>query len=357
MNVDYAMVGGFLCGALAGGGARYGRLCSMSAIEDALVGGDYRGAKAWGLAVATAGLATTVLAGFGLVSLETSHLLGTNMHLAGIVVGGVLFGIGMTLVGTCSFGLLVRAGGGDLRALVSAIFVGVFAYAVTAGVLGPVRDVALMVGNVDVSLLGRASIDRLIGLVIGTEASQACVVGGLVLLAGLAVADKRLLRRPRLMISAILVGFAVAGGWLATSLAVEEMAASRVESLSFVAPAGRALLQFMALPFRDVSFGVSSIVGAGMASFAVALAKRELRWEAFDDAREMRRHLGGAALMGVGGVLAQGCTVGQGLTAASALALSAPVFVLAVLFGAQAGLKFLIEGTALWRLGFSPRAD
>jgi uncharacterized membrane protein YedE/YeeE len=113
----------------------------------------------------------------------------------------------------------------------------------------------------------------------------------------------------------------------------------------------------MALPFREVNFGVAAVLGAVLASFVVALAKREIRWEAFDDAREMRRHIAGAALMGIGGVLAQGCTIGQGLTAASAFALSAPPFVLGLLFGAQVGLKFLIEGTALWRLGFSPRVD
>jgi uncharacterized membrane protein YedE/YeeE len=113
----------------------------------------------------------------------------------------------------------------------------------------------------------------------------------------------------------------------------------------------------MTMSLRDAGFGMAALLGAGLASFAVAAAKRELRWEAFDDAREMRRHLAGAALMGVGGVLAHGCTVGQGLTAASALAVTAPVFIASVLIGAQAGLKFLIEGVSLWRLGFSPRAD
>lgn len=357
MYLDYATIGGFLCGALAGGAARYGRLCSMSAIEDALVGRDYRGAKAWGLAVAIAGLATMGLVALGLVSLETSSLLNPRLHLLGVLMGGVLFGLGMTLVGTCSFGLIVRAGGGDLRALVSTMIVGVFAYAVTAGLLAPVRATLLEFGVVDLSVLGRASLDRLVASAVGEEAARVVMLGAFVLLAGIALSDKRLLGRPRLIVSAVMIGLAVAGGWLATSAAVEAMSAPRVESLSFVAPAGRALLQFMAMPFRDANFGMAAITGAILASFVVALAKREVRWEAFDDAREMRRHLAGAALMGVGGVLAHGCTVGQGLTAASALALSAPPFVIGVLFGAQVGLKFLIEGTALWRLGFSPRVD
>lgn len=357
MDIDYATIGGVLCGALAGGAARYGRLCSMSAIEDALVGKDYRGAKAWGLAVAVAGVTTIGLAMLGFVSLETSSLLSPRLHLFGVLVGGFMFGLGMALVGTCSFGLVVRAGGGDLRALVSTLIVGVFAYAVTAGILAPARGVLLDFGVVDLTAIGQASFDGLLARYVGTEAARGAMLGLFILLGGAVLIDKRLQSRPRLVVSAVLIGLAVAGGWLATSMAVKDMSGSRVESLSFVAPAGRVLLQFMALPFRDVSFGVAAFVGAVVASFAVAVVKREIRWEAFDDAREMRRHLAGAVLMGVGGVLAQGCTVGQGLTAASALALSAPPFVIGILFGAQTGLKFLIEGTALWRLGFSPRVD
>ncbi|MGE0699785.1 MAG: YeeE/YedE family protein [Hyphomicrobiaceae bacterium] len=357
MTFDYGIVGGFLCGALAGGGARYGRLCSMSAIEDALVGHDYRGAKAWGFAVGVAGLATLPLAAAGYADIEASALLQPRVHLLGIVVGGLMFGLGMTLVGTCSFGLVVRAGSGDLRALVSAILVGVFAFAVTSGLLAPVRLWLLGFGNVDLSPLGVASLDALLASVIGKAGATAASVAGFVALTLLALSDRRLRARPRLMIAAVMLGLAVAAGWAVTTISVRELASSRIASLSFVTPFGRVLLQLMTVAFREIGFGTSALLGVLLASFAVAAVRRELRWEAFDDPLEMRRHMTGAALMGIGGVLAHGCTVGQGLTAASALALTAPVFVIAVLAGAQLGLKLLIEGTALWRLGFSPRAD
>lgn len=357
MDVDYAIVGGFLSGALAGGGARYGRLCSMSAIEDALIGRDYRGAKAWGLAIATAGLATMGLVAMGWVDLAQSTVLAPRVHLFGTILGGVLFGLGMTLVGTCSFGLLVRAGAGDLRAVVSAMLVGVFAFACTAGLLAPVRDMLLAFGTVDLSSVGGGALDRVLARVVGGEAAVLVSAAGFAVLALAAVLDRRLHKRPRLIAGAVMLGLAVAGGWAATSLAVRELTASKIESLSFVAPSGRALLQFMSVPFRDIGFGMAALLGVIVASFVVAALRSELRWEAFDDALEMRRHLTGAALMGVGGVLAHGCTIGQGVTAASALALTAPVFTLAVLVGAQVGLKMLIEGTALWRLRFSPRVD
>lgn len=71
---------------------------------------------------------------------------------------------------------------------------------------------------------------------------------------------------------------------------------------------------------------------------------RGVHWEACDDPREFTRHLGDALLMGVGGVMAAGCTIGQGISAFSLLALSAPVALLGIVLGAKPGLTFLFEG-------------
>ena len=348
---ELQIAGGFLCGALAGGAARFGRLCSMSAIEDALIGRDWRAAKAWGLAIATAIAATQALVFFGVADLTGALYAAPSWHALGTLVGGLLFGLGMALAGTCSFGLLVRAGGGDLRSAVSAGIVGIAAFAVTSGLLAPFRETLLGFGKVN--LEGRAG----------------CGIGHDQRVRGWEERDHRRLdvdrgclggagwRRPAAADPPTPPGWSradglsVAAGWGVTSAAVERLQLDRPESLSFVAPVGRALLQFMMQPFRNLGFGVSSIAGVIVASFAVAAWRRELRWEAFDDPTEMRRHIFGACLMGIGGVLAQGCTIGQGLSAASALAISAPVFLVAVLIGARMGLSHLIEGQALWRLG------
>lgn len=351
MTIDWVVIGGFACGALAGASARYGRLCTMSAVEDALVGRDYRGVKAWGLALAVAIIATQAIAAMGLVDLTRSIYGGSGFHLLGVILGGALFGLGMTLVGTCSFGLLVRAGGGDLRSAVSALVVGVVAIASTAGLISHVRAPLLDLGHVSMEKAGGATIAGVLRETFGAIAGLsiiALVVFGLVLSALL---DARLRNRPRLLLGSVGLGSAVAAGWLVTGQAVALLALDRPESLTFVAPVGRALLQFMMEPFRNLGFGVATASGAFAASALVALWRREWRWEAFDDATEMRRHLAGAALMGVGGVLAQGCTIGQGLTAASTLALSAPIFIVSVLVGSKIGLTHLIEGRAIWRLG------
>lgn len=352
-ELDWIIVGGFVAGALAGGAARFGKLCTMSAIEDALVGRDFRGIKAWGLAIAVAITATQAANAVGAIEIARALYLAPRLHLIGTILGGVMFGLGMTLVGTCGFGLLVRVGGGDLRAAVSAVVVGVFAVAVTAGLLAPLRIGLLAFDTIDLSPLASASIGAGLSHLAGPWLARSLIPIALAMLFVLPFADHRLRQRPRLLIGSIGMGLAITAGWFATSRAVDALQLDRPESLSFVAPVGRALLQLMMEPFRNVGFGVAAMFGVLAASIAVALWRDEFRWEAFDGAGEMRRHVLGGALMGLGGVLAQGCTIGQGLSAASTLAISAPVFVVSVLLGAKLGLLHLIEGRTLWRLGRS----
>jgi uncharacterized membrane protein YedE/YeeE len=354
---NWIIIGGFLAGALAGAAARFGKLCTMSAIEDALVARDFRGLKAWGLALAVAIVATQAGSTLGLIDLSRALYLSPRIHLIGTLLGGAMFGLGMTLVGTCGFGLLVRAGGGDLRAGMSALVVGIFAIAATAGLLGPLRMAMLEYGVVDLTAYGGSWLLGVLQRLIGTPIAIALLC---LLPAGLlsaAFADRRIRQRPRLVIGALFMGLSIAAGWFATSRAVDALLIDRPESLSFVAPMGRALLQFMADPFRNTGFGVAAMFGVLAASFAVAWLRDELRSEAFDDATEMRRHMLGGALMGIGGVLAQGCTIGQGLSAASTLAVTAPLFIASVFLGAKLGLLHLIEGRSLWRLGRSQRFD
>lgn len=348
------VIGGFLCGFLAGAAARYGRVCSMSAIEDALLARDFRAAKAWGLALAVAVLLTQILAHVAGLDMSSTPYAGATLDLVGTLIGGVVFGFGMALIGTCSFGLLVRAGSGDLRALVSALVVGIAAFTFTAGVLAPARMALSTLVTIDLERRGGPLIPDIAALAFAVPRQTVitAVVAAMVLLVVVLIAlDRRLRRRPRLLLAAMLLGTAVAAGWFVTALAMDRLEAARLESLSFVAPVGRLLLQVMTDTLRDGGFGGATVVGVVTGAMTTAILKREVRWEAFDDSREMARHLLGAVLMGLGGVLARGCTIGQGMSAASALAVSAPLVILGVVIGARIGLTLLLEGRAIWRLG------
>ncbi|PPD29356.1 MAG: hypothetical protein CTY20_06780 [Hyphomicrobium sp.] len=346
------LLGGLACGILAGAAAQSGRLCTMGAIEDAIVARDHRAAKAWALAAAVALLGTQTLQWFGVLDLRESIFLAPQFDWLAALAGGILFGFGMALAGTCSFGLLVRSGRGDLRAMVVAAIIGIAAFAFTAGALQPVRSLVAGHFAIDLEAWGGASLETAITQTLGPGWSMAAAALIAIALALPALLDRRVRRRLRLLVAALGLGLAVIAGWTVNGISAQALLEpSRVESLSFVAPVGRLLLQIMSEPVQYASFGIASVGGVALGAFLVAAWKDELRWEAFDDPREMRRHMIGGVLMGIGGVLARGCTIGQGMSAASALAYSAPIVILGVIIGANTGLALLLEGRPFWRLG------
>jgi uncharacterized membrane protein YedE/YeeE len=344
----HLVLAGFVCGTLAGGAAQYGRLCTIGAIEDALVAGDLRRARAWALTAGIALLLTQGLVLSGTLDLSATHHAQPRLDLSGLIAGGLLFGLGAALVGTCAFGMLVRAGTGDLRAVVSALVLGLAAFAATGGILSPVRTRITYLAVIDLSPLGGKTLTGIAAACLGSPAAWVCAlgVGGALLAFGLA--SGRLYRRPRLLAAAGTIGLAIAAGWIATGVLGDPFSAQPPESLSFVAPLARLILQVMGESLASTGFAVATVFGVAAGSFAMAALRDELRWEAFDDAREMRRHLLGAVLMGIGGILARGCTIGQGLTGTSTLSLAAPVAVLAMVAGARLGLSHLIEGRTLF---------
>jgi uncharacterized membrane protein YedE/YeeE len=345
-------VGGFICGFLAGFAAQYGRLCTIGAIEDAVIAGDLRRAGAWAVAAALAILFTQGLVFAGTLDLSATHHAHSRLDLAALVVGGLLFGLGAALVGTCAFGLLVRLGTGDLRALVCAVILGLVAFAATGGLLSPIRNGLAQFGSLDTAAIGGKTLTGIAGVHFGKAIALLCPVLVAGALLALASSNQRLYCKPRLIAASCVMGLAIGGGWLVTGVLADTFTGQRPESLTFVAPLGRLILQLMGESLSSTGFGVATVLGVGAGSFVVAAAREELRWEAFDDQREMRRHLLGAALMGLGGVLARGCTIGQGMTGMSTLSVAAPIALLAMVMGARLGLTHLIEGRPLfarWR--------
>jgi hypothetical protein len=144
---------------------------------------------------------------------------------------------------------------------------------------------------------------------------------------------------------AIVAGLAIVSGWAGTSLVAEAgLDAVPVTSHTFSAPIGETMLYAMTSSGSSLSFGIGSVAGVWTGAFAGSLIKGHFRWEACEDPRELRRQIFGAGLMGVGAVTAMGCSIGQGLSAFSLLAFSAPVTFLAILAGAALGLRQLITG-------------
>ena len=144
----------------------------------------------------------------------------------------------------------------------------------------------------------------------------------------------------------MVLGIATIAGWIVTTTLGDEFSAPlQPQSLTFVSTIGKTLFAGLLNVANFADFGVASVLGVIAGSFLAAWRAVELRWEAFDDDHEMRRHLTGAALMGIGGILAGGCTIGQGITAGSILALSSPLAVAGMMLGARIGIAVLVDGS------------
>jgi len=339
---------GLALGALAGFAVRRARLCSFGAIEDALVGGDGRRLRVFGLSLGLAILGTQSLVLTGVLDPQATSYAPPALPVIAILLGSIAFGIGMALVGTCGFGSLVRLGGGDLRGLVVVLVLGAVAYATLRGLLsglriGVLETLALPMPDGTGSDLA-ALTSRAVGIDVRGLVAAIAGVG----LCWLALGDRRLLRTPRLLAAGVILGLATVAGWAATSLLGDDFDhALRPQSLTFVSTIGKALYGGLLNAAAFADFGVMSVFGVVAGAWLAAWHADELSWEAFDDDREMRRHLTGAALMGAGGILAGGCTIGQGITAGSMLALSWPLAVGGMIVGARIGIALLI--------GTSPR--
>ena len=332
---------GLLSGLLLGLAARLGRFCTLGAIEDLLYGGSDLRMRMWVLAIGVAITGTFALTGAGLLDPTRSFYLSIEWMPLAAILGGGMFGYGMALAGGCGFGMLARLGGGDLRAFVVMLVMGVAAYAVLFGPLAPLRNLAFP--QADVIGAPPGLVHLLAGATGLSIPGLGMTIGGLVTLG--ALASRGLLADPSAIFWSVVVGLAIVAGWAGSFwVASRGFAAVPVVSHSFSAPVGESLLYAMTASVRAPSFAVGSVAGVVLGALLGSVIKGHFRWEACEDPRELRRQMLGASLMGAGAVLAMGCTVGQGLSAFSVLAFSAPVTFLAIFAGAALGLRQLITG-------------
>lgn len=339
---------GCLVGIGLGYAARAGRFCTLGALERFWYGGDATGLRTWLLAAATAIAATQALVLGGVLDLSASFYLTPNFSLLGAVAGGLAFGLGMALVGTCGFGALIRLGGGSLRSLVVILVLAVFALAAQRGLIGQARIHLIEPLALDLTPAPDQSLGSILEATTGFDLRIAVAA---LLPAGLLTwifSDRRYLRKPGQIAVGVSIGLLVAAGWLVTGTLRElsmELEPVQLESASFVAPFADTLMSLATMTGAAPDYGVGLVFGVLIGAALAARRRGELRWEACDDARELKRHMAGAALMGAGGIFAMGCTIGQGISAASTLAISAPIVMLSIVAGARLGLAWLMEGS------------
>jgi len=335
---------------------RQTHFCTMGAVADIVHLGDWSRMRMWALAAAVAIAGFNVLVALGLVQASNTVYGGPRWLIGSALAGGVLFGFGMVLASGCGSKTLVRVGGGNLKSLVVLLVMGLTAWATLRGITAVLRVVS--VDRLAIELPVSQDLPSLMAYLTGGSVQMlaalcAVVVGGGVLLWALARPEGR---HPQVLAGGVGTGLLVLAMWWTTGrfgFVAEHpetleptflaTASQRMEAFSFVAPVAQALEWLVFFSDRSRTVGVGMVVVAGVLSgaAAAALVTRTFRWEGFQDVSDMGRHLAGAALMGVGGVTAMGCTFGQGLSGLSTLGLTSLVAVPAILGGAVLGLRFL----------------
>jgi hypothetical protein len=346
--------GAFALAFVFGAVANKTNFCTMGAVSDVVNMGDWTRMRMWLFAMAIAILGTAGLQLAGQIDVLKTIYTTRNLTWLSYIAGGFLFGTGMTLASGCGSKTLIRIGGGNLKSFVVFLMLAISAYMTLKGVFGVFR--VATIDPVTVSLATAQDLPSLLAQVIGAERQTvlAWVAGaiGIGLLAF--VFASRDFRSFDPVFGGAVVGLVIVAGWylsghlgyLAEDPNTLEEAfvatnSGRMESMSFVAPQAY-LLELLLLwsdKSRVVTFGIASVLGVVAGSFAYALASRTFRLESFRDANDLIAHLVGGTLMGFGGVLAMGCTIGQGLTGVSTLALGSFLAFFAIVAGAVVTMK------------------
>lgn len=350
----------FFLSLIFGAIAQRTHFCTMGAVSDIVNMSDWRRMRMWTLAIGVAMIGFFTLVATGAVDPAKTLYASNRFIWLSALVGGAMFGFGMVLASGCGSKTLVRIGGGSLKSVIVFVVMGIAAFATLKGITAVLR--VATIDQVAIESTVNAALPFWMAAGTGLSVASAGIalailLGGGLILWSLWPGDAR--GFDSLLAGLGIGGVIVAMWWVSGSLghlaehpdtlqeAYLATNSGRAEALSFVSPIAYTLdwLMFFSDKSKVLTLGIVSVFGVIAGSALVALLSRSFRWEGFRDAEDTANHLVGAVLMGVGGVSAMGCTIGQGLSGISTLAATSFVAVAAILAGCYAALKF-----QMWRL-------
>lgn len=334
-----AALGGLVIGAVFGAAAQRSQFCLRAATVEFASGRLGPRMAVWLLTFSTALFWTHLLIALDLLDLTEARMLAQPGSISGAVIGGLIFGCGMVLARGCSGRLLVLSATGNLRALLAGLVFAVTAQMSLRGALAPVREYFAgqwITGPTNIEVSTALGLGPQFGLVLGA----AFAVAALVIAARSKVSTLMLFAGSG-------VGFCVAAGWWFTqTLSTQTFDPVQVESLTFSGPSADTLMFFLT-PDAGLDFDVGLVPGVVIGAFLAALLAGEWKWQGFDQTHGMPRYLVGAAMMGMGAMLAGGCAIGAGVTGVSALALTAWIALTFMWIGAVATDRLVDRGPAV----------
>jgi len=336
---NIVILAGLLIGLVYGAVGLLSGFCLMSGLRGWWAQGDSRLVRTYALAMGVAIAATQLLAVRQVVDLGKSIYLQPTFSAPLMFVGGVLFGYGMVLSNGCGSRALVLLGRGNLRSLVVVIVLGIAAEVTLKGLIAPARIELLRWTQITASITSLPALIAKLGVSETFARSLAAPIISAALII-FAFSHAPFQRAWGQIAAGVIVGLLVAAGWYATGyLGADDFNPTPVTSLTFVAPIADTLQYLMLSTGLTLNFGIVTVIGVFAGSLVTALATQRFHWEGYSSPQHMLRSVSGAVLMGIGGVAAFGCSVGQGLTGLSTLALASFVAVAGIFLGTAIGLR------------------
>lgn len=345
--LDISVSAGFAIGIVFGVIGLLSGFCLSSSLRDWWSENDGRRIRSYAVALAVAIAGTQFLATAGIVDIGKSLYLQPSFSVPLIFAGGLLFGLGMVFANGCASRALVLLGNGNLRSLVVLVIIGIAAQMTLKGLLAPSRLAIIQWTQISPAAVSAPALLASIGLGDTVARIVATLIGSGALFA-FAFSNRRFRRSPAQIAAGLAIGLLVTAGWLTTGwLGADEFNPIPVTSLTFIAPVADTLQYAMLSTGLTLNFGIAIVLGVLTGSVATSLLTGRFRVEGYASTDHMMRSMSGAALMGIGGAMAYGCSVGQGLTGLSTLSISSVIAVAGILTGAAVGMRRRVVAPAL----------
>ena len=335
--------------------------CTMGAVSDLVNIGDTSRLKAWLLAIATAIVGVTSLEYLGIVDVSESRIPYRNSVLfwPRYIIGGIMFGIGMTLASGCGNKILIRIGGGNLKSIFVLLIAGLMALLMTrTDFYGLIFHSWMSPISPDLAKLGipDQSVQTIFSSLTNIDAGNILITIFIPLLICFFLLKYIFSSYTSLssdnILSGVVVGLVVTLAWLISGGELGQAWIENndfldtpypsvgVQSFTFINPMGEVLI-YTSSVFDNfyLTFGVTALISTIVGSFVYSLISNNLRIEWFANKHDFFRHFIGAVLIGIGGVLSLGCTIGQGVSGVSTLAIGSIITLLSIIFGASLMMK------------------
>lgn len=329
---------GLLLGIVFGAIAQKTQFCFSGSIKDYILTKSTRRASSVIMAIIVAIISTTIISNLYEIDLTQTTFFKSNINYIAIILGGALFGIGMMLADGCGNRQLIKFAQGDINALITIVFIAIFAYATTKGFIFSYAN--MIINN-----------PFLIDISSKISNSQMNIYLVLIPLFGILFLLTKKLSRIFTLIDGVIVGILIALAWGITGVIGEE-SLDRVISLTgitFVYPTAKSLELFMYYEVNELTFAITTVCGVILGAFL--MSKKNKRYSfgctAGQNINRVKYNIIGGALMGMGGILSIGCTVGQGLTGMSTLAFASLIAIVSIFISATITAKILNKNQKL----------